>query len=162
MGRAGRQKAVEEFSWSRVIRAYESLWQEQEQERRRQQRLSAVSSRWSGPAAYPSPEWTFAGYPTFWLDSSDQLQAAADAGQRLAELLRTPLTNHVAESRSADEALLTKLLAHAERPCSIAELELLLEEADVSGQTARATLGWLLKYDLLRFVPAANADDEQT
>jgi hypothetical protein len=72
------------------------------------------------------------------------------------------LTNHVAESRSADEALLTKLLAHAERPCSIAELELLLEEADVSGQTARATLGWLLKYDLLRFVPAANADDEQT
>jgi glycosyltransferase involved in cell wall biosynthesis len=52
MGRAGRQKAVEEFSWSRVIRAYESLWQEQEQERRRQQRLSAASSRWSGPAAF--------------------------------------------------------------------------------------------------------------
>jgi hypothetical protein len=73
-----------------------------------------------------------------------------------------PLTNHVADSRCADLALLSGLLTRARNPCSLAELESLLAGACVTAQTAYATLGWLLKYDLLRRVPRASTIHERT
>ncbi len=153
MGAAGRRRAEEQFSWQGVIRAYEELWREQERERQDYLRLQTQSPRrYAGPAAYPAPEYTFAGYPTCWLDANDQVTAAPGAADRLEELLQTPLTNHVAECRSADLALLSSLLSQAEETCLIADLETVLESAGVPRQTARATLAWFLKYDLLRAV----------
>jgi hypothetical protein len=160
MGKAGRQRAVEVFDWKKVIKAYEALWQEQEHERQEHLRRPAASYQWNGPAAYPAPEWTFAGYPTVWLNGDDLVTASADAHQPLETLLRMPLTNHVADSRSADRALLGQLLTKAEGPCSLAELESLLAAANITGQTAKATLGWLLKYDLLRVVGAADQNPQ--
>lgn len=158
MGAAGRQRAEDFFSWKHIIKAYESLWQEQEQSRQEQKQRPAKSFPWKGPAAYPAPEWTFAGYPTLWLEESDLVEATSDAKERLATLLRMPLTNHVADSRSQDLALLSELLTRAANPCPLGKLESLLESQNVMGQFAKATLGWLLKYDLLRRV--AKGDNE--
>ena len=150
MGSAGRERAVNEFSWRVVIRAYESLWQEQEQQRLDCRRQSLAPRRWAGPAAYPSPEWTFAGYPSFWLKEDDDLVAGPEAAERVEELLRMPLTNHVAESRCADPQVLSSVLEKGASPCPVRELAAILEAAGVKAQAARATLAWMLKYDLLR------------
>ncbi len=164
MGDAGRRRAVERFSWQGVIRAYEAMWRAQERERQDSLRLQTQSPRrFAGPVAYPAPEYTFAGYPTCWLDGNAQVMAAPDATERLEELLRTPLTNHVAESRCADLSLLTAVLSQAKNCCAMADLESVLESAEVPRQTARATLAWLLKYDLLRavFEEAVDRDSSQ-
>src|SRR5262249_40751316 len=64
MGTAGRARAVERFTWEKVVRAYEALWAEQEHEvmASGKSRRAALS-----PAQYPAPEESFTGYPTRWL-----------------------------------------------------------------------------------------------
>src|SRR5262249_44477851 len=97
MGDAGRQRVLERFTWEHIIRAYESLWQEQEAER--QVCGTAVTAVAHSPACYPPPEYSFAGYPTAWLSEGDLLQADEDARAELEMFLNMPLTNHVSESR---------------------------------------------------------------
>jgi hypothetical protein len=51
---------------------------------------------------------------------------------------------------------LTALLDAAREPCSLGTLETVPGLADESLQPRRATLAWLLKYDLLRVVQGAD------
>ena len=76
-GEAGRRRAREHFAWPRIVRAYEDLWRGQDVERLAI--AGAGSSRWlgsAGPAAYPAPERTFAGYPSRRLDRLDRVAPA--------------------------------------------------------------------------------------
>ena len=76
MGAAGCARAREHFAWARIITSFENLWRGQEDQRRAAASSSGRDSRWrgsSGPAAYPSPEQAFAGYPTRCLDSGDRV-----------------------------------------------------------------------------------------
>jgi hypothetical protein len=61
----------------------------------------------------------------------------------------TPLTNYESGQRCADVAHLRRLVVLAREGCRVQRL---LEElgADYSAEQGRATLAWLLKYDLLR------------
>jgi glycosyltransferase involved in cell wall biosynthesis len=154
MGAAARQDAVERFAWPRIIQAYEDLWHEQDAERRAfASRLPPHPS--NGPACYPDIEQTFAAYPTRWLDSGDRLTATAGAPSMLDVLLAMPLTHHVPGRRSSDPALLRKLLDAAAVPCPIAGLDAILDRAGVRHRDGRATLAWMLKYDLLRVDPSS-------
>jgi glycosyltransferase involved in cell wall biosynthesis len=149
LGAAGRQRAVARFAWAEIIRAYEALWRDQEQERLHYLQQSGARPAAAGSARYPSPEHAFAGYPTHWLGDGDRLCAAAAAAERLEMLLKMPLVNHVAHTRVTDPALLRAVLAVADgRP--LRELEEVLIQAGAERGTGRATLMWLLKYDLLR------------
>lgn len=154
MGRAGRQRAVRQFAWSRVISAYEALWRQQDEERStflsRGKSTGPAAAAQPGPAAYPAPELSFAGYPTAWLDADQTVVADPDALNRLTTVRTMPLTNHSARFRSSDAAVLQKLLAQAAGSCSLGELEQQLQEAGLTHQAARATLAWMMKYDLLR------------
>jgi hypothetical protein len=147
LGSVARNRAVELFSWERVIRMYELLWAEQEGE------LSAVQSkpiRHCSSAVYPAPEHSFAGYPTAWLSDADRVQAPADAVERLTMLLEMPLTNLAGDRRCGDRQLLTGLLRAAAQPRTIGELATELERTGVPHSAARATLAWLLKYAVLQ------------
>ena len=144
MGAAARRTALEKFSWSSVIRAYEDLWAEQEEIRRGVER-SRTPGKAPRPGLYPQIESAFECYPTRWLRDDTVLQAAPDAVARLAVLLATPLVTHAAWARCTDPATLCGVLAAAVDGRPLAELD-----ARLGGRTARATLAWMLKYDLLR------------
>ncbi len=161
MGEAGRRRARDHFAWPSIIRAYEGLWRDQD--RMRRVIAGDGSSRWrgpDGPAAYPAPERTFAGYPTRRLDGLDRLAPVPGAGEALDVLLAMPLTHHAAGRRAADPGLLRSAIARA--PCSVADLDRSLTGAGVEHSLGRATIAWMLKYDLLRVVkddrPAGGQD----
>jgi hypothetical protein len=61
-----------------------------------------------------------------------------------------PLTHHAPARRVCDVALLRSALAEA--PCGVADLDRFWTRAGIEPSVGRATLGWLLKYDLLRAV----------
>ncbi len=156
-GAAARQRALELFAWPRIIAAYEALWRDQETQRQdfAHPRTRTVSS--DVPAHYPPPERTFAGYPTRWLSANGRtkLAATAWAPAELDRLLALPLTNHAANRRVADAGLLRLALAKAEPSCTVAEIDALFLAAGIDHHSARATLAWMLKYDLMRVIPEA-------
>lgn len=146
MGMAGRRRAVEQFRWERVIRAYESLWAEQEREVTNRGR---GSQRTPAPAQYPAPEVSFAGYPTRWLGDADLVQAVPGGGE-VSVLAAFPLTNVIPDRRFRDLGTIEALLKQSERPRSVGDLASELERAGADATVARATVAWLLKYGLLR------------
>ncbi len=153
MGAAGRSRACECFAWPKIIRAFEALWCEQEAERASRSSSAAGSTSWqgaSGPAAYPAPEQTFGGYPSRCLDDADRLLPAVGHGDSLDALLEMPLTHHAPTRRVLDPALLRAAVALA--PCSVADLDRYWFQSGVERGVGRATLAWMLKYDLLRAV----------
>jgi glycosyltransferase involved in cell wall biosynthesis len=149
MGDAGRRRALERFTWPRIIPQYEVLWGEQEELRREYLKHSAATANPVGPPLYPEPEWSFRGYPTTWLDAADRLEADPTAVGRLDTFLATPLTHHSGKRRLRDPSILANLIMTAARGCSIADLDEVYRRAGIDHRTGRATLAWLLKYGLL-------------
>jgi hypothetical protein len=158
MGQSGRRRASDQFEWSKIIERYEQLWREQDQERTERARLDIHSHAPSGPALYPAPERSFAGYPTRYLDETDRVSAVPDWAAMLEPLLAMPLTHHAASHRVASASLLEAALQRA--PCSIAELDEFWKQSAIDLEVGRATLGWMLKYDLLRAVIETHAPGE--
>jgi Glycosyl transferases group 1 len=155
LGAAARQRTLDLFAWPRVIAAYEALWRDQETHRQDYARHRAGTGGSDVPAQYPPPERSFAGYPTRWLDAErrDELAATPWAPAELEQLLTLPLTNHAAHRRIADPGLLRQALMRAAPSCSLADLDTLFLAAGVDHDRARATIAWLLKYDLIRVIP---------
>jgi glycosyltransferase involved in cell wall biosynthesis len=151
LGEAGRQRVLERFTWARVIAACEGLWRSQEAERRDWAgRHPSPAPRLPGPACFPAPEFSFAGYPSHLLDADARVEAAPDAGADLGLVLGLPLTSYARERRLADEPGLRALLAEARRPRTIADLDAVLRRLGTEPGRGRATLAWMLKYGLLR------------
>jgi glycosyltransferase involved in cell wall biosynthesis len=151
MGAAGRRRAVQQFSWFGVIKSYERLWSEQEAERSACALAvprSNSGGRLAGPAAYPAPERTFGGYPTRRLDDADRVVAAAGAVQAVEGLLTMPLTHHASDRRVTYLSLVRAALAVA--PASVGDFDRFWAEAGIERCAGRATIAWMLKYDLLR------------
>jgi hypothetical protein len=149
MGEAGRRRALGRFAWPRVIRAYEDLWGQQEAER--SARAGAEPTHWTGrngPAAYPAPERSFAGYPSRRLDGPDVVEPVEGAGAAFDQLLAMPLTHHAAGRRVGDPAVIRDAMAAA--PCTVSDLDRVWSGAGVPFGLGRSTLAWMLKYDLLR------------
>ena len=111
-----------------------------------------------GPARYPAPEHAFVGYPTRWLQDDDLFQSTVGADGRLATLVATPLFNYVATTRVTDLPLLRAVLAAARDARRLRELEEVLTRAGVGMVTRRATLAWMLKYDLLRAISGSSGE----
>ncbi len=154
LGAGGRQRALDHFAWPRVIAAYEALWRDQETQRHDYARFHARRGGFDLPAHYPPPERSFACYPTRWLDAGGRNELAATpwAPADLERLLALPLTNHAADRRVADSGLLRLALERAAPACSVADLDALFLAAGVDHHRARATLAWMLKYDLIRII----------
>jgi hypothetical protein len=146
LGTAGRARAVDHFRWERVVRSYEALWAEQERAARD---WSPGQPPYAGPAVYPAPEHSFAGYPTAWVTDTEVVQASPGAADRVATFFELALTNLVGDRRAADPQVVANLLRAADRPRSVGELAGELERAGTDAIAARATVAWLMKYGLL-------------
>ncbi|MFO0808665.1 MAG: glycosyltransferase family 4 protein [Gemmataceae bacterium] len=145
MGEAGRRRVLARFDWRHVVRAYEDLWQEMDAERL----ARAAEPPAAGPAIYPAPEQTFASYPTTWLDDADTVEATPGAVERLRQILASSLCNYVPGNRSTDVNVLSELLAAAATACPVADLDTICQRAGCGPTSSRASVAWLLKYDLL-------------
>lgn len=143
MGAAARRRAVERFDWANVIRAYEALWAEQERELASHPPASQTGGR------FPALEVSFASYPSAWLGDDARVRATPDAPARLPGLLAMPLTNLAAARRCSDLAALTALLRAAAASTTVGALADRLHGAGTDPEAARATVAWLLKYELL-------------
>jgi glycosyltransferase involved in cell wall biosynthesis len=163
MGEAGRRRAEGHFSWARIVGRYEALWHEQEAQRLdvrakddAREKEDVGASRTGPPPtpprpeAYPPLERTFASYPTRWLGDGASVTAAPDALDRLDVLLGLPLTNHEAETRCGRADVLRAALAGEPGSRTLGELMRAFRDEGVAEQAGRATVAWLLKYDLLR------------
>ncbi len=146
MGEAGRQRASDHFAWPRIIGAYERLWADQEAERSSRERSGSRAI--DGPSAYPAPERTFAGYPTIWLEGRDRIESTPGAGDAVDELLAQPLAHHAPGRRAPDTELLRAAIART--PCSVGDLDEFWSAAGIEHGIGRASIAWMLKYDLLR------------
>jgi glycosyltransferase involved in cell wall biosynthesis len=162
MGAGGRRRAEQLFAWPKIIKAYESLWAEQEQERLSVMRGqgAVVRGQETGrkdeakPGRFADPEMIFERYPSRWLSGLDRFQTSSGAAAHLELLLKMPLTNHVAKHRCNDAKVLSQLLDAASQPCSISQAQGFLTKAGVASETISPTIAWMLKYDLLRVVSA--------
>ena len=154
LGAAGRRTALLRFAWAEVIRAYECLWGEQEQTRLEVVRLCGGRTDGAGMGLYPSPEVAFESYPTRWMLDGDRFAATPDAGVRLNRLLAMPLVTHAEWARHTDVEVLTAVLAAADGR-TLTELEAAMSRAGVG--KARATIAWMLKYDLIRPTDSSNS-----
>ena len=143
--------AVDSAAAAVVIRAYDSLWDEQEKIRVEVERHRSVLRDTTGMGLYPSPEVAFESYPTRWIGEGDRFTAVPDAAERLSGPLAMPLVTHAEWARHTDEALLTAVLAAATADGrTLSELEGVMGQTHAGSSRARATLAWMLKYDLIR------------
>jgi glycosyltransferase involved in cell wall biosynthesis len=150
MGERGRARILEHYTWLRIIDQYQTVWGEQDRLRREHLGAGAAPSKVRTPVAFPDVEFAFAAYPTDIVEMDAEVIAAEHAAGSLASLLKLPLASYLASSRVADEAVLSRLLSRAASGCELAELDALLAAEGAEPQRARATLAWMLKYDLLR------------
>lgn len=150
MGAAGRERVLSEFNWARVIARYEEVWREQEQVRA-EHASRAQASTVRTPVPFPDVEHTFGSYPSETLTLDALVVSSDDAGARLGQLLSSSLTNYRPGARIVEPAVLLELLERAHEASSLGSLDALLDAGGrVPVQRRRATLAWLLKYDLLR------------
>jgi hypothetical protein len=113
MGKAGRRRALERFTWSRIVRQYETLWTEQDELRQEYRKRSPFTCMPGGRPLYPQPESSFRGYPTAWLDQADVVVSDPAAIERLDTFLATPLTHHAGQGSDGASLRLADPRAHA-------------------------------------------------
>jgi hypothetical protein len=86
------------------------------------------------------------------LQEDSLILSQPNAAERMEQLLTLPLTSHSAEARITSREMLHSILASAQESCPLAKLDELLRQAGVAFRKGRATIAWMLKYDLLRQV----------
>jgi glycosyltransferase involved in cell wall biosynthesis len=150
MGAEGRQRILESFTWQHVVRSYEALWDSQEAQRLEWLGAASSVAARPGPAVYPAPEISFAGYPTRLLAEADRLAVVSGAEAQIERLFALPLLTHAADRRAGDPATLRSVLSAASRHCTVADLDTMFFYAGTTHGAGRATIAWMLKYGLLR------------
>jgi hypothetical protein len=153
MGKAGRERALREYGWGAILSRWLALWADQARHCEAAARPPEPVA--PGPAWFPAPEVTFAGYPSVWLDGDSRLRSELAAIPALDEILRSPLTNYFPETRSRDPQLLRAILEAALGGTSVKDIEALGLGFSADPPVSRATTAWLLKYGLLAPLSAA-------
>jgi predicted outer membrane repeat protein len=145
MGRVARQRILETFTWRQVVRRYDEVWREQDAVRQDYVRAERSSVR--TPPLYPDVEFSFASYPSELLTPDRAVASGADAESDVELVLASALTSYRKNRRVADHQTLLRALRRAHGGCSIADV---CAELGTDPERARATVAWMLKYDLLR------------
>lgn len=145
MGGAARQRVLELFTWRHVVARYEEVWREQEAVRLEYARAERTEVH--TPPPYPDVEFSFASYRSEVLPPDRRVVCGPDAEGELEVMLGFALTSYRKNRRVADLPTLHRALRRAEGGCTISEA---CEALGPDPERARATVAWMLKYDLLR------------
>lgn len=149
MGAAARQRAVESFDWSVVIRRYQDLWQELSELRAlAAETVPPVAGRPANPAR-ADPFFVFADYPSDILTPEHLVAPAPGAdGARLQAMVQSPLISFMRPvAPNMDDC--ARMLADLQRrgPLSVREVVELTPEA--RRDSMERGLVWLAKLGLV-------------
>lgn len=147
-GEAGRNAVESRFDWKAIVDQYQQLWLEQDRRRVAAQRQARqLSTRTL--AFYPQPEVSFDCYPTDWLGEEQRVCIGPDARKRLDLVLDLAICTYGETSRLTSKAALEQILQACTEPRRLSELDKLFVP-EHARQRVRATVAWMLKYDILR------------
>jgi glycosyltransferase involved in cell wall biosynthesis len=146
LGAAGRDRAQRQFSWPRVIAAYESLWRE----------LGAQARAWKPAEVFGDPQVgslhdIFSHYPTALLASADQLSVSTFGAEVLAGTSPPPAM-HQELLPLIDQEMGTFVLRFiaARASCTLGDCAAAVErEFTIGAEHTAFQVIWLLKQGLL-------------
>jgi len=149
MGAAGRQRACESFDWATIIPRYESLWESQEELRKRQ---AGSVRRLANPCpARMDPFRTFAGYTTQTLTPATLLALvgsdATTSAQRVAELRKLAMVGYAERILPSEDEIRWVLARAVTGPRPAAELVQGIPESRRAA--VFRSLAWLTKLGVL-------------
>lgn len=161
MGEAGRWRAREAFDWRVVIAAYQELWRELAERRRRaDERAPPRAGRPRHPLR-DDPFAVFQGYPLLVLDGGARVALRPGLEPAALKALRAhPLASmslHLLASEEECEALLAHLSDRG--PATVTELLARVTEPGRRPIVQR-TLAWLAKVGIVSIAPAGSDDGE--
>jgi starch synthase len=148
MGQQGRLRAMQNYDWRVIIKAYEDMWEEQAKKRKFATERSAPANWPAVHPAYPDPSSTFAGFPSSTLGNSDQFEIIGTdddvtrAGRHRANVFGIDML--LAEEETG--ALLKHIGRHPKTTATALQQALKISD---SPRFLR-TLAWLMKMGLIR------------
>jgi alpha-maltose-1-phosphate synthase len=145
MGLAARRRAVDEFSWDKVIVRYQALWRELDDLRRRSASDGTVLGRLRPDR--PDPFYAFAGFSTRRLLGEDLVTLVSSNWADEARRPGVAVVPGVLPYPAQLEALLRRL---EEGPATLAEL---LSAPDLGVGSNGRVIAWLAKFGAVRVTP---------
>ncbi|MFZ0692576.1 MAG: glycosyltransferase family 4 protein [Alphaproteobacteria bacterium] len=154
MGEAGRKQAREEYDWRVIVTAYQALWADLAERRRRE---PAMAPRMPEAPSHPlrdDPFSVFSAYPSFALGPDCLAVSMPGVAESDLDHLRSLRMNSYAEQILAPAEEIRSLLSRviAESPVPISGL-INVNTEPLRRAALLRSLGWLGKMGLLRFEP---------
>ncbi len=148
MGAAGRQRAIENYDWRVVIKAYEDMWEEKAAKRTGEAKNLAPANWRAIQPSFPDPSAMFECFPTRRLSPHDKLELLA-VDDDVARASRHRM-NIFGMDMLIDQSQLSNLLGliKAHPLTSIANLQAAMSITDEKRFTR--SVAWLLKMGLVR------------
>lgn len=148
MGEAGRRRAIENYDWRVIIKAYEDLWREQAARLKGTVDELAPANWQAVNPAYPDPSTMFGGFTSQHLALSDRIELVA-TNDDLARTIRHRMNTFGMDMLLPDAtvSLLLGLLSKAPK-ASLAEIKLGMKIDD--DVRYMRTIAWMLKMGLVR------------
>ena len=154
MGRKGRERARNEYDWSRIIPRYQALWLELAARRSAALKMAGASF-----PARPDPFCAFASYPTAPLTPQTRLGLGMTSPAMIEVLLSSPLVSFAA-AWLPDAGVLATMVQRVEGGETDLE-DLLTAEPPDRRAAAWRGIGWLLKYGLLAALPQSGLSPDK-
>ena len=149
MAAAGRQRAEAVFDWRHIVPAYEALWAELANRRRRGDALTPRTDMRPAHPLRPDPYQMFGGFPSAVLDGADRLEIAVAALDALNALIRHRM-NMFTPAVLLDPDALARLVQAVDRQPGITLDALVGSIMPDDPACVVRTVGWLLKLGYLR------------
>ncbi|MEQ8666247.1 MAG: tetratricopeptide repeat protein [Rhodospirillales bacterium] len=157
MGQSGRRRAREFFDWRHVIAAYQELWRDLD-ERRRRARAAAAGEQKTFVPARPDPFKMFAAYPSATLGELSELQPVRDAGNAALEKRMQQSMNNFALNQVLPREDLETILAIVADTGGIRVKGLLTKLGARDRDVLDRSIAWLAKMNLIRLRPETGAE----
>jgi len=158
MGDAGRQRAFEKFEWSRVINAYEELWNELSLRRTNQDDATAPAPGASFHPSRPDPFSMFSSFPTASFNMDGQVTLSLKDWPEILRRVQLKL-GLVQPDVLIDLEELPGLIAELEARESVT-LQILADAMNVTDLPRFVmTIGWLVKLGICSYAPPDRKPD---
>lgn len=163
MGEAGRRRAREVFDWRHVVTAYQALWTELDERRRRSKAIANGELKTFVPDR-PDPFAMYAGHPSHIVDERAELRPVRGGGiDALASRLEHAMNSFAGDTLLPRDDLET-MLAILSDTGGLRVKALLARMGGRDGWRAARSVAWLAKMNLIALRPeqaTANAPRRQ-
>ncbi|HEY9793361.1 MAG TPA: glycosyltransferase family 4 protein [Candidatus Obscuribacterales bacterium] len=156
MGEAARRRARAEFDWRVIIPAYDALWSELAEIRKR---APEVTPRVAGQPANPlrdDPTRLFRSYPTHYLEADTAVAKTSACNTDLVSRLKRLSINNIADGIAADRQQIERMISKLDDDASPVKT-VLSTIPDAEKRNAALSLLWLAKMGMVELNERAKA-----